>query len=225
VNAKQANRLTRGYTTRGFTLIEAVIASVLGTIMFGSMVMAIQRGAGVFEQSVANNDVDSRAARALDRITREILGASSGSLNPTLETPVGAPTVWSSTLDYQEPASWAGAVVLGQTIRITLELEDGEIDNGLDDNNNGLIDERQIVRIVDPGPNEQRTVLLNGVSAFLEGELANGLDDNANGLIDEQGLSFDLTGSTLNVRLSLERIGPGQRLIVRTQIASIAFRN
>ncbi len=212
--------------TSGFTLIEALIASVLGTIVLGSLVMAVNRGSGVFEQSVANNDVDSRAARALDRISREFLAASVNSLNPNLDTPTGAPTLWTSTLDYQEAMGWTGAaLILGQTTRIALELEDGEIDNGVDDNNNGLIDERQIVRIVNPGPNEQRTVLVNGVSAFLEGELANGADDNANGIIDERGLCFDLTGDTLNVRLSLERIGPGQRLIVRTQTASIAFRN
>jgi len=221
MNASSASR-----RTSGFTLIEALIASVLGTILFGSIVMAVNRGAGVFEQSVANNDVDSRAARALDRITREFLAASINSLNPSLDTPAAAPTVWSSTLDFQESTGWNGsALILGQTTRIVLELEEGEVDNGVDDNNNGLIDERQIVRIVDPGANEQRTVLVNGVSAFLQGELANGADDNANGIIDERGLCFDLTGDTLNVRLSLERIGPGQRLIVRTQTASIAFRN
>ena len=80
-------------------------------------------------------------------------------------------------------------------------------------------------RVFDDSPNEQRTVLVNGVSAFLEGELANGTDDNTNGIIDERGLCFDLEGDTLNVRLSLERVGPGQRLIVRTQTVSIALRN
>ena len=210
----------------GFTIVEALLAAVLGTILFGSIVMAVNRGAGLFEQSVANNDVDARGARALDRIVRQFMAASANSLNPSLDTPPGVPTVWTSTLDYREATGWTGsALILGQTVRVALELEEGEVDNGLDDNQNGLIDERQVVRILNPGPNEQRTVLVNGVSACLEGELANGVDDNANGIVDERGLCFDLTGDTLNVRLSLERIGPGQRLIVRTQTASIAFRN
>jgi len=209
----------------GFTLIEALISAVLASLLFGSIVMAVNRGAGVFEQSVANNDVDSRGARIVDLITRELLAATEGSLSPNLHTPIGANTLWTSTLDYRHAVGWAAGVQFGDPMRITLEMEDGEVDNGVDDNNNGLIDERKIVRIDNPGPNEQRLVLAHGVSAFLEGELANGADDNGNGVIDERGLCFDLTGNTLNVRLSLERIGPGQSLIVRTQTASIAFRN
>lgn len=210
----------------GFTLIEALISTVLASLLLGSLVLAVNRGIGLFEQSAANNDVDSRAGRAIDVVTRALLAASENSINPNLETPVGAPNiVWSSTIDYQDVDGWAGGVQFGPVVRLAFELEDGEIDNGLDDNGNGLVDEHQVVRIVDPGPNEQRFVLVNGVSEFLEGETPNGLDDNGNGIIDERGLCFDLIGDTLNIRMSIERLGPGGRLIVRTQSASIAFRN
>ena len=121
----------------------------------------------------------------------------------------------------------AGAPILGAPTRFTLELSPSEIDNGLDDDGNGLIDERLLVRITNPGdPDEQRSVLARGVRALLEGEVDNGLDDNGNGLADEAGFALDMDGGVLSVRLSLEIVDPeGGDNIIRTLETSLTLRN
>ena len=212
--------------TAGFTLIEMSISVVLLSIIIGGMALAVDRGRGVFRETTANHDLDSRSARTMNRILRELLGFRENSLNPNLASPNGGPVTWSSTLDFTIAAGWAGGVVPGTITRIALELENGELDNGVDDNSDGLVDERAVVLIQNVGlANEARTVLVGGVSELAEGEVFNGLDDNGNGLVDEAGLAFDIEGGSLNVRLSIERLGPSGDLIQRSQATSVVARN
>jgi prepilin-type N-terminal cleavage/methylation domain-containing protein len=206
----------------GFTLIEVLIAMTISAIVLGSAVTAAQRGVDAYRRSATNSALDAKVARALDRIKRELVGAGRDTLIPVPAAPFG-----SQVLEFQTEASWAGAAVAwGSSVQINWEPAPGELDNGIDDNGNGLVDEGVVVRIVDPGgPGEERVVLVRGVSELHEGELSNGIDDDGNGLIDEQGLSFDLNGDTLNVRLSLESRGPNGTLLVRTLETSITLRN
>jgi len=204
----------------GFTLIETLIGMTLLTIVLGGVVMATQRGLGLFEQSNATADINSRAARAVNRILQEMIG--SGPLVPA------PPVFWgSATADFQLATGWAaGEATWGPTRRIGFEYQAGELDNGIDDNGNGLVDEGSVVLTEDVGGlEERRVVLVNGVSELLQGEFANGADDNGNGLRDEAGLSFAMEDDTLVVRLSLERIGPDGNLMVRTQTVSMRLRN
>ena len=116
--------------------------------------------------------------------------------------------------------------ILGDPRRIILELAPGEIDNGLDDNKDGLADEHQVVLILNPGlPGEQRVVLANRVSELAQGELPNGLDDNGNGIADEAGLSFDQAGQLVTVRLTLLGIGSDGATLVRSATDSFTLRN
>ncbi|MEM7518448.1 MAG: hypothetical protein AAF368_16185, partial [Planctomycetota bacterium] len=52
---------------------------------------------------------------------------------------------------------------------------------------------------------ELRVVWCNLVRPYLDGEFANDEDDNGNGLADEFGLSFELDGDAVNIRLTLEK--------------------
>ena len=212
---------------RGFTLLETVIAGSLLSILLGSSVLALQRGLELQRWVMVKGDLNSRASRGLNRVSRKLIGAGFNSISPDLTTPVGADTVWSSTLDIQLGADWSDDILVwGDTSQIALELSNSEIDNGIDDNNNGLIDEQVVVLLINPGlADEQRVVLVNGVSEYLEGETFNGLDDNGNGLVDETGLCFSLDGELLSVMLSVERIGPDGTTIVRTQETTIGLRN
>ena len=111
-------------------------------------------------------------------------------------------------------------------MRIALELERVELDNGLDDNGNGLVDERMVVRIEDPGgPDERRKVICHDVSEYLAGEIPNGLDDNGNGLNDERGLSFVVLGDVLTIRLTLEAPGANENMLERTVQTSVRLLN
>lgn len=206
----------------GFSVIEMVISVSIVGILLSSIFFAGQRGIALFETGSVNNDVNSRAGRTMARIVREMIGADVPVADPALEPPFGT-----SEIDYRYPLGVAGGAPVWSTpTRLTLELAEGELDNGVDDNGNDLVDERSIVMIRELGSaDEQRVVLANGISELLEGEIANMADDNGNGLIDEEGLNFVLVADVLFIRLSVERINADGRRVVRTLEDAIALRN
>ena len=204
------------------TLVEIMIAALLLTFVLGTAILATQRSTGAYRRSMINRTVDTLATRGIGRVMRELVAAGRNTLD---YSPPGEPHV--PTVAFRTAQGWDGtAVVWGPEVRLSWELAPAEVDNGADDNGNGLIDEGRIVRIQNPGlPNESRLVLVNGVSELLEGETFNGLDDNGNGLVDERGFCFELTGDTLTVRLSVERRDSNERLTVRTLENSVTMRN
>ena len=87
-------------------------------------------------------------------------------------------------------------------------------------------DKNRVVWSEDPGSaRERRIVWSDWARRLLAGELPNGRDDNDNGLIDEQGLSFDLDGNSIVIRLTLERSGADGVLVARTLEARVTCRN
>ena len=184
--------------------------------------MTSMRAAGAFAQSSATGDLDARSARAMRRVSAELLGARWSTIDPLPALPFG-----SDDLEFEHSADTAGgAVAWGTRSRIQMELAGGELDNGLDDDGNGLVDERSIVLVHDADlPSERRATILSGVGELLEGELPNVLDDNGNGLIDEGGLSFSAQDGTLTIRLTVQRTGPGGRVLTRTQTLDLVLRN
>ena len=206
----------------GPTLVELMVGLVLLLIFGGAAVMATQRSVERLRRSARSSAMDAEIARALDRITREIVGAGRETLVPDAAAPHGSPT-----LDFRTPTDYRGTrVVWGEPTRLVWELAPGELDNGTDDDGDGLVDEGIVVRILGPDqPDEQRLVIARGVSELLEGERENGADDNGNGLIDERGLSFQLLGDMLIVRLTMKQSGPDRELLVRTLETSVRLRN
>jgi type II secretory pathway pseudopilin PulG len=209
-----------------FTLVELVIGIVLLVVVFGGLGLASTRALALFENATTTNDVNSRAARACDRLARELFGASSRNLLPDLETPPGNPVVWSPSVEHRIGARWEdGEVVWSERQLIAWELEPGETNNGLDDDNDGLVDEGMVVSGEEGMPGDRRVTIVNGVPELLEGEQANGLDDNGNGLVDESGLCFDLADGALRIHLTVQVPGPDGALIQRTQEVSVWPRN
>jgi len=204
----------------GFTLLEMMIAvTVLGLVVAG-VVTATRAGTGTFKQNMAHGDVETKGRRVIAKLTRELTSAN-------LTNPAAlAPELGASSIDYQVPTDFAGgAMTWGPTMRLIREMEDGELDNGIDDNGNGLIDEGQLVSITDPFGVNKRVVLAHGVAELLEGEEANNNDDNDNDLVDEPGLSFVLDGDRLNLRITIQGQDPDGRLITRTTETVIGLRN
>ena len=205
----------------GFTLVEVAITGTLLVLVLGGIALAVNRGLGLFQQSSANQYADATLDRALNRIKSELMNASAASLAPNL-----AVLGWADNVEYRTVSGWAaGATTLENVKRIELRLADGELDNGIDDDGDGLVDERTVVLLRDFGlATEQEVVIAHDVLEYLEGETDAVGDENGNGLNDESGLSFDINGGTLNVRLSIGREGPNG-VIARTRVASIALRN
>ncbi len=205
----------------GFTLIELLIVVAI-------TVLVLYKATGVFKSSIsARNtgesiaEVEGRVSGALNKIGWELTGCSVNSISPTIVAPVSSPT-----LEYQRALDFvAGAIVWGALNSFELRPDVGEVDDGVDNDGDGLVDEGQLIWVQNKSlADETEVVLARNVRRLLEGELNNGVDDNGNGLIDEAGVSFDLSGEILTVRISIEQFGSDRLLITRTSETKVKLR-
>lgn len=125
----------------GFTLLELSIASVVLLIVLGAMVRALTSGSSAFEEGTSVAEADANAQRLLDRIADELRDADFSTFAPPATAPFG-----SDSLTFNRGRGWAaGALVHGPTQILRSVIDTGELDNGVDDNGNGLIDEKGLV--------------------------------------------------------------------------------
>lgn len=207
--------------TRGFSLVEVLTTmTVLGGLL-GTMLLVVSRGSSVARVGMARASLEGAARRTVERIASELVSAGLDTLDPVPSAPWG-----SANLTFQPIEGFDGEVVWGTPRSFALVLDTGELDNGLDDDGDGRIDERALAYTRDPlGPGELTTLWAHDVRELAEGELDNGADDNGNGLEDEEGLSFELVGGRLIVRLSLEELDREGNSLVRTVETSVRLRN
>jgi len=86
-------------------------------------------------------------------------------------------------------------------------------------------DDHRLRWFQDPGEADERSVVwCDAVRDLLEGELPNGIDDNGNGLIDESGLTFEIEGNTITIRLTLEKQMPNGRPVKSTVTTTVTCR-
>lgn len=216
-------RIKRASRSRsGFSLLEVMIAAAIMAGMITAVTMTSLSASKTYDTGQTRADLDRQAHRTLDLLTEQLLTAGRAGLTPSPNMPFG-----SSTLDYRRAEGFAGgAVVWGLTNRLALQLEQGELNDGLDNNSNGFVDEQVIVWTEDPGqPTQRQTIWSHNVSEFLQGELPNAVDDNGNGLVDEGGLSFLIQGEVLTIRLTLQRLDPTGRVLTKTVQTSVRIRN
>lgn len=206
----------------GMSLIEVLIAVTLLAIVFGALSTMMHSGTGAFQQGVDSATASTKARRGLDRIASQFGDAELLDIAPQPTQPLG-----SSLLTFHRSTGAAGGVVQwGPNRSVGFQYEASEADDGLDNDGDGLIDEGRVVLIENIGMADQRTtVLCPNVREYLEGEVPNGADDNGNGLIDEQGLSFELVGETLVIRLTVEQRGKAGNRTWRTVETSVWVRN
>jgi hypothetical protein len=218
------NRCRAPRRRAGVSLVELLIATAILTVLLGGIGMLVLRGQGVFQQSLTNNDLEVQARRIVDRILLELMDADRSSLVLTPPAPFGA-----STIDYARGEGVVGGVLaVGATRRIRWRMLDTEVDDGVDNNNNGLIDEGRIELLPDSvGAPGEVIGLGSYVREYLEGETPDGADNNANGVVDERGLcmTYNAATQTVTVRVTLERFDPLGGLVTRTVENSAQIRN
>ena len=190
----------------GFTLVELMIALVLLGIVVTKLTIVIGEARSSFGRESARMAVEDRALYVLDQIAFAVMGSDRGTLNPDPALPA-----FSSLLRYQISMGVEdGEVVWSAPQRIALTNDTG----------------RQVTWFEQPGlANERRVAWSNWVTQLFEGEVANGLDDNRNGLKDEKGLSFDLDGDSVIIRLTIEKPGVDGEPIVKTLQTRVTCRN
>jgi hypothetical protein len=199
-----------------------VSVAVLALVM-AVMALVQIRSQATSKETLGKTISEMRARRALDRVVAELTGVAHSFLIPDPTSNLGT-----STLTYQHPTGVdaVGNVTWDVPSRLELQLSPGEVDNGVDDDSDGLVDERRLVLTRNYGTlNAQSVVLCSGVPRYLQGEVPNGLDDNGNGLVDEPGFNVFRVGDLLTIRLTVQVPLGGGRLDSTTVQTSITLRN
>jgi len=209
--------------TAGHSLIEMMVSLGILAIVGGTLALVGLSSKDAFRTESARTLVDGQAREVISRLTRELRGSSADSISALPESPA-----WDTNLIFDQPSTinLLSGAINWRIVRLELRYEDGELNDGLDNNGNGLVDEGQVVMLRNwAAADEITAVLAHGVREYAEGETLNGLDDNGNGLVDERGLSFERSDETVSVRLTLEGVDPDARVLVRSAETSVLLRN
>jgi prepilin-type N-terminal cleavage/methylation domain-containing protein len=191
--------------TRGFTLLEIAVALTIALVLIGAVYSVTQEATETAHLGTSISMLDAEVSRTLDRMATELVAAGIESIEPAaLE---GDPAVC-----FRKCIGADGTTIRwGPRQSFDLRAEDGV---------------NRVVWVQDVDAESPREIVLTRVArAYAEGEVLNAADDNGNGLVDERGLSFELVGRTLTIRLTLERPGPAGQVLARTATTSVKLRN
>jgi hypothetical protein len=207
----------------GHTLIELVVTVSLLGLVFASLINMLDSSRKAYRQGSTMALVQIDARRALDRIAAQLENAGFATLVPNPVNMAAPDMLFQVATGFDEAA---GTIVFGSSARLFFAYADGEIDNGLDDDGNGLVDDGRVVLTINYlQPKEISVNLARGVCELLQGEIANGLDDNGNGLVDERGFCMTRNGNLLRVRLSLARAATGLSPVIATVETAVRLKN
>jgi prepilin-type N-terminal cleavage/methylation domain-containing protein len=215
----------------GFTVIEVLIAlGVLASLLLISMRVGTS-SSSAYRQATTGAQLSAEAKLTVDRVAAELQMAAVGTFFPDLDAGGVRNT---SSLAYQQlvdivnGAPVLGGPTAGEVTQLELRLAAGEVDDGADNDGDGLVDERSLVLVRDLGAaTELEVTLCSNVTERLEGEdaLPDGEDDNGNGLVDEAGFDIERNGDVLTIRLTVAGTDFRGRTMVRTAETAVRLRN
>jgi type II secretory pathway pseudopilin PulG len=202
-------------------LVEVLVSSAIFSMVLAGTTLVVMTSSDTATDSSARNRVNDLARRAADRVADELVNAGAATLFPDPEPDGTDDLVFAAVIGIT-----AGAPNWGTPTRIAFEYDPGEVDDGLDNDGDGLVDEGRIVMTRNDGmAGAQRVVLCRDVRELLEGELPNLADDNGNGLADESGFWVQRAGELVIVRVTVEKTGPEGVRIIGTSESSIRVLN
>ncbi|MEE8469357.1 MAG: hypothetical protein V3T22_12930, partial [Planctomycetota bacterium] len=130
----------------GFTIVELALAMGVLGLALGLAGMITRTGSSAYRSAEAGRQLEQNLHRALDRVITELEATGSDFLHPIPTE--GLAHNW---IEYQHPILQGSDVLPGPTSRLALEYETGEINDGIDNNGNGLVDEGVLVLVRDVG--------------------------------------------------------------------------
>ena len=186
---------------RGFTIIELILSIAILLAVVAASSQFLTTTGGALAGGITRSHLASKTNALAERIADELMRAGAS----TITDPAGGPAI-----EYRRTMGHSGgAAQWGSPLRIEYRPADD-----------------QVVWIRNPGlASEQEVGWATGIRPYLEGETDNGSDDNGNGLVDERGVSFDLDGDVLTIRISMQARDPDGRDIVHTATSSVRLRN
>lgn len=129
----------------GFTLLEVMISIAVLSILVVGIYSALSASQSMYATGITRQEIQDRVRRALNDIQME-LRQSSGGTGAAITFGTSGTGGDQSVTFCMCTGFAAGVATYGTPITITTINGDGENDNGADDNNNRMVDERKIVR-------------------------------------------------------------------------------
>jgi hypothetical protein len=227
-------RRRSGRARRGASLVEILISVTVVLLLLGLVAESVSTSRGAYGQGMSSAAVEALARRTVDALAMRFTGASASSVRIDDPAPPPAANVitW---IDWQTVEGYAGGALLAPRSRLQLELHPGELDDGLDNNGDGMVDECRLVFVPDVVGGGAAVGLAGFVTRYGEGELGNGVDDDGDGAVDEPGLGLAWDpvepgatgdrGGRLQLQLTLERASGAQTRIQRTVGTSVRVRS
>jgi hypothetical protein len=207
----------------GHSLVEMLLATTLLTFLVGGAASLLGTSAGLFEEASAISTHDQATSRAMQRVVRLLVDAGVSTLQPAeLTTEMGA-----SSLVFRASTGFAeGELQWGELQRLALEEDPRDPANGVDDDGDGVVDERRLTWTRDVGGMSERSVTLCAdVAVLFEGEEDNGVDDNGNGVVDEAGFGARLDGRRLWIGLTRASSSSRGNALFHTEAVTLRLRN
>lgn len=160
-------------TRKGFTLLELMLALVLLSILFVKGYDAMAAATAATGQATTEIVLEDQARRVMRQIAYAVMGSNRDSLNPDAQAPLSAQNlryqvnlgiqdgdvIWSdpeqvAMEEARHQVYWSQNPGAENERRVTwtslvAPFLEGELPNGIDDNGNGLIDEKGLSFVVD----------------------------------------------------------------------------
>jgi hypothetical protein len=189
----------------GLSLVELIaVAALLGVLLLKLGLITDLASATVSHESSILL-IEDQARIALDRVATALMGCDRETLAPVF-TPGHT-----SELNYQYSLGFKDrAPVWSDPERI---FQAG-------------LESTDLVWMRSPDlPDERQVVWSRDLLPLLVGEELNGADDNGNGLVDEKGLSFEVKGNRVTIRLGLGQTLSDGQTTTRNLEATVTIRN
>ena len=177
--------MTRTRIRRGFSLLEVVISTSLLVFIMLIVAIAVQNNAEQSRFDLATNEAAAAARKIMAQISRELSnsGGELGGIGETVTPPFGAGGTINGTAHSVFPRMFNGSdnnfrfraretvVAVGSTwgpeisyrLENRLPITEASFDDGIDDDKDGVIDERALVRVQAGVPD---VVMDNSVTTF-----------------------------------------------------------
>lgn len=214
---------------RGFSLIELMVTIAILSVIVAAIYSVLVSSTKAYRTGVAKGKMEDDARMMVERIAVLVTEASLATIDGNaavggIQQPL-APA-GSSEIMFQpvQGTDGNGNRVLGNLQGVFWQIGSGETDNGIDDDHDQLIDEAQVffgdavtISTADWGYN---------VAEFAEGEIGgDAVDNNGNGLVDERGLNFQLSGSSVIIRMTVQSTDEHGDLMQATVETTVIIRN
>ncbi len=193
----------------GLSLFEVMVAVTGTLVVFGLVATGTTRAFDTWKGTVSGTEVERTANNAMDRMVATLADAGLTTIADDLSAPTGG-----SEFSFQVRKGYtAGAVTWGPVTKIAWVPDPGDARDNVDNDGDGLVDEGEVVMSDATG---RHVVIVRNVAEFLDGETEDNTDENGNGLTDEQGLSFEIEGRRLHIRMTLAKVGADGETVTRS---------